>query len=86
MGFTGLTQDSIHAVNTTFGLNGKGIYNFTTFDRPASPGIGGAGQPLMHAAIGLGDVTMHGTLSIQAPTTTRDGVYKGTVTFSVLGT
>jgi hypothetical protein len=86
VGFSGLTQDSIHAVNTTFGLNGTGIYNFTTFDRPATPGIGGAGQTLMHAAIGLGDVTMHGTLSIQAPTTTRDGVYKGTVTFSVLGT
>ena len=86
VGFTGLTQDSIHAVNTTFGLNGTGIYNFTTFDRPASPGIGGAGQTLMQSAIGLGDVTMHGTLSIQAPTTTRDGVYKGTVTFSVLGT
>jgi hypothetical protein len=86
VGFTGLTQDSIHAVNTSFGLNGTGIYNFTTFDRPASPGIGAAGQTIMHAAIGLGDVTMHGTLSIQAPTTTRDGIYKGTITFSVLGT
>ncbi len=86
VGFTGLTQDSIHAVNTSFGLTGTGVYNFTTFDRPASPGIGGAGQTILHAGIGLGDVTMHGTLSIQAPTTMRDGVYRGTVTFSVLGT
>jgi hypothetical protein len=85
VGFTGLTMDSIHAVAQTFGLNGTGTYNYTTFDRPATPGIGGVGQSILQAGIGLGDVTMHGTLSIQAPTTTRDGIYKGQVTFSVLG-
>jgi hypothetical protein len=75
----------MHAVDLSFGLSGTGTYNLTTFDRPASPGIGGVGASILHAAVGLGDVTMHGTLVIQAPTSTRDGVYRGTVTFSVLG-
>jgi hypothetical protein len=85
VGFTGLTRDAMHAVDLSFGLSGTGTYNLTTFDRPASPGIGGVGASILHAAVGLGDVTMHGTLVIQAPTSTRDGVYRGTVTFSVLG-
>ncbi len=84
VGFSGLTRDGGNSVDPSFGA--AATNNYVTTDRPASPGIGGAGASILHATIGLGDVTMHGTLSIQAPTTTRDGIYKGTVTFSVLGT
>jgi len=85
VGFGGLAADAIHSTDSTFGLTGTGTYNFTTFNRPATPGIGGAGAQILHANVGLGDVTMHGTLTVQAPTTTRDGVYTGQVTFSVVG-
>jgi hypothetical protein len=70
--------------------------NYTGYDNAAaagvtsnaagSAGLGGAtGHQVLHANRGLGTITTHGTIGINAPTNTRDGVYAGTITFTVLG-
>ena len=70
--------------------------NYTAYDNLAaagvssaaagSAGLGGAtGHQVLHANRGLGTIVTHGTVGINAPTNTRDGVYASTITFTVLG-
>ena len=70
--------------------------NFTGFNNvpaahvPAgtagSAGLGGSSpHTVLHAVNGLGTTVTAGTLTITAPTSTLDGTYTGTVTFSIIG-
>lgn len=45
-------------------------------------GLGGAGQRILHADHGLGTTTLEGRVTVNAPTSTIDGTYAGTITFS----
>jgi hypothetical protein len=56
-----------------------------TAGTPGNLGLGGTSKKVLHANQGLGTSTFAGTLTITAPTNTLDGVYKGIVTFTVLG-
>jgi alkyl sulfatase BDS1-like metallo-beta-lactamase superfamily hydrolase len=40
---------------------------------------------VLHANSGLGTTVAAGTLTITAPTNTVDGTYRGTVTFTIIG-
>lgn len=70
--------------------------NFTGYDNaaaahvqatdPGSLGLGGASpHPIIHANSGLGTSVFRAILQIRAPTNILDGTYKGTVTFSIVG-
>ncbi|MGD9956960.1 MAG: Ig-like domain repeat protein [Candidatus Nanopelagicales bacterium] len=69
--------------------------NFTVFDNPAAPhlvsgvpgslGLGGTSKRAVHANRGFGTSFFVGTMSITAPITTMPGVYRGVVTFTLLG-
>ena len=70
--------------------------NLTAFDYVAgawldgaatgSAGLGGASpHAVLHANSGLGTTTLNGVLTIKAPTSTLDGTYAGTVTFTIIG-
>ena len=70
--------------------------NFTGFNNAAanhmqvtdtgSLGLGGSTpHPILHANEGLGTTVVAATMTIRAPTNLVDGVYAGSVTFSVLG-
>ncbi len=55
-------------------------------DAAGSAGLGGSSpHPVLHASNGLGTTITNGTLTITAPTNTRDGTYAGTITFSIIG-
>ena len=70
-----------------------GLGVITTHDNPAAPGVapadagllglGGSAKPVLDSTQGPSDVTYHGTMTLNAPTTTPNGVYTGTVTFTV---
>ena len=49
-------------------------------------GLGGGAHTIATATQGVGSVTMNGTLTINAPTSTEAGTFKGTVTFTVAAT
>jgi hypothetical protein len=79
----------------TPGVSAAGV-NYTGYDNPAAAGVasnasgaaglgGATGHQVLHATIGLGTIVTHGTIAINAPTNTRDGVYAGALTFTVLG-
>lgn len=69
--------------------------NFTVFDNPSaahllsevpgSLGLGGTAKRAIHANRGFGTSLLVGTMSITAPVTTSPGVYKGVVTFTLIG-
>jgi len=72
------------------------VPNFYGYDNAAAAGVAsnaggtaglGGGNPhaIIHAVRGLGTANFHGQLAINAPSNTRDGVYTGTVTFTVIG-
>lgn len=50
---------------------------------PGSKGLGSTPHTFAAATVGTGTVTMQGLLTIVAPTTTKPGIYDGTVTFTV---
>ncbi len=51
---------------------------------PGSAGLGGgAGHTVLSAAQGEGSIAYHGTLTINAPTSSPPGAYAGTVTFTI---
>jgi len=54
---------------------------------PADPGVLGLGGTTSHTVAtanhGLGTVTMQGTLSLNAPSSTEPGLFTGTITFTV---
>jgi hypothetical protein len=100
VGLTGLTLTSTNAVPSTFlgGVAAGGAttpQNLTGFDNPAAAhlaagvagtaGLGGTSKAVLHANTGLGTTVTAGTLTITAPTNTLDGLYKGTVTFTIIG-
>jgi hypothetical protein len=69
--------------------------NLSAFDNPAAAhvtagtpgtlGLGGSSKKVLHANQGIGTSEFAGTLTITAPTNTLDGVYKGVITFTVVG-
>lgn len=71
--------------------------NLTTFANPAayppvSPGDAGSlglggltPHEVAHALVGTGSVGFNGTLVLNAPTSTEAGLFKGTVTFTIVG-
>jgi hypothetical protein len=48
-------------------------------------GLGGSPHKVFHASTGKGTTTIGGILSVDAPTNTLDGVYVGTITFTIVG-
>ena len=48
-----------------------------------SLGLGGTPKTVLSSTRGPSDVTYHGTMTLNAPTTTPNGLYTGTVTFTV---
>jgi sugar lactone lactonase YvrE len=101
VGLTNLQLVSTNSTPNTFiggqifGLF-SGPENFVGFDNAAaahvsaddagSLGLGGSSpHPVLHANSGLGRTETSGTLTITAPTNTRDGTYNGTLTFSIIG-
>jgi hypothetical protein len=100
VGLTGLTLTSTNATPNTF-LGGVVLggptagQNLTGFDNPAAAhlaagvastaGLGGSSKAVLHANTGLGTTVTAGTLTITAPTNTLDGLYKGTITFTIIG-
>ena len=71
--------------------------NFTGYDNPGANGLsstatgnlglgGSTGHQVLHANRGLGTVVTQGAVRMTAPTNTRDGIFAGTITFTVLGT
>ncbi len=65
----------------------------TTFDNAAALpavapgdtgtlGLGNAPHPILSSTHGPSDVDYHGTMTLNAPTTTPAGTYTGTVTFT----
>jgi hypothetical protein len=100
VGLTGLTLTSTSVVPPTFvgGVASGGSttgQNLTGFDNPAAAhlpsgvsgalGLGGTPKTVLHANQGRGTTVVAGTLSITAPTNTADGTYRGTITFTVIG-
>jgi len=56
------------------------------YNAAGSAGLGGvAPHPVIHANSGLGTLTVNGLMTINAPTSTLDGTYNGTVTFTIVG-
>jgi hypothetical protein len=99
VGLTSISLVSTNALPATF-LGGVPVggptagQNLTGFDNPPAPhlpagatGPGGLGvsTPIFHANQGAGTTELSGVLSIDAPTGTEDGTYRGTVTFTVMG-
>lgn len=51
---------------------------------PGSLGLGGsAPHTIAHATLGVGTVNFHGTLTLNAPSSTEAGIFGGTITFTV---
>jgi len=48
-----------------------------------TPGIGGLAHTIATTTHGLGSVTLNGTITLNAPTSTESGVFAGTITFTV---
>ncbi len=100
VGLTDLTLVSTNSTPATF-LGGvlpggsTAAQNFTGFQNFAaahvdgadggSLGLGGSPKVVLHANSGLGTTVTNGVLTITAPTNTLDGVYTGTVTFTIIG-
>ena len=100
IGLTGLTLTGTNAFPATF-LSGVPLgggttgQNLTAFDNPAaqhlpsgvsgSLGLGGTPKAILHANQGKGTTVVSGLLTVTAPTSTVDGVYAGTITFTILG-
>jgi hypothetical protein len=100
IGLTGITLTGTNALPATFlggvplggGTSGQ---NLTAFDNPAaqhlpsgvsgSLGLGGTPKAILHANQGKGTTVVAGLLTVTAPTNTVDGVYAGTITFTILG-
>jgi hypothetical protein len=100
VGLTGLMLTGTNALPATFlggvplggGTTGQ---NLTAFDNPAaahlpsgvsgSLGLGGTPKAVLHANQGKGTTVVSGLLTVTAPTSTVDGVYAGTITFTILG-
>ena len=91
VGLTNLTEVPV-AGN---GFNGTAS-NFTTFANPAaappvSPtdtnlaGLGNAAHDIAQAKQGFGSIGLTGTLTLNAPSSTEAGTFKGTITFTVVG-
>jgi hypothetical protein len=69
--------------------------NFTGFQNPPAAhvqstdvgtlGLGGTSKVVLHANNGLGVTVTSGTLTITAPGNTLDGLYTGTLTFTIIG-
>jgi hypothetical protein len=95
----GLPSSNVTPLTITTGLPAgsadSAVTNLSTFDNPSAPhvaagaagtlGLGGTAKKVVHANSGLGTSTFAGTLTITAPTNTLDGTYKGTVTFTIIG-
>ena len=100
VGLTNLTLVSTNSTPATF-LGGvlpggsTAAQNFTGFQNFAAAhvdganvgtlGLGGSPKVVLHANSGLGTTVTNGVLTITAPTNTLDGVYTGTVTFTIIG-
>ncbi|HEY5049848.1 MAG TPA: hypothetical protein VII50_03040, partial [Acidothermaceae bacterium] len=91
VGLTNLTEVPV-AGN---GFNGLAS-NFTTFANPAaappvSPtdtnlaGLGNAAHDIAQAHQGFGSIGLTGLLTLNAPSSTEAGLFKGTITFTVVG-
>lgn len=100
VGLTGLALISTNSTPNTYlgGVAPGGStagQNFTAFNNAAAPhvaagaagtaGLGGTPKVVLHANTGLGTTVSAGTLTILAPTNTLDGTYRGTVTFTIIG-
>ena len=91
VGLTGLTEVPV----TGNGFNGTAS-NFTTFSNPAAAppvapgdpnlaGLGNAAHDIAQAKQGFGSIGLTGTLTLNAPSSTEAGLFKGTITFTVVG-
>ena len=68
--------------------------NLVAYENPAafhvagnatgSAGLGSIPHPVLHASTGLGKTEISGLVSVAAPTNTLDGVYAGTITFTIV--
>jgi hypothetical protein len=100
IGLTGITLTGTSAIPATF-LGGVPLggstagQNLTAFDNPAAAhlasgapgnlGLGGTPKSILHANTGKGTTVVSGLLTVTAPTSTADGVYAGTITFTIIG-
>jgi hypothetical protein len=91
VGLTNLTEVPV----TGNGFNGLAS-NFTTFANPAAAppvaptdanlaGLGNAAHDIAQAKQGFGSIGLTGTLTLNAPSSTEAGLFKGTITFTVVG-
>lgn len=100
VGLTDLTLVSTNSTPATFlggvlpggstaGQNFTGFQNFAAAHvdgaNVGTLGLGGSPKVVLHANSGLGTTVTNGVLTITAPTNTLDGVYTGTVTFTIIG-
>ena len=84
VGLTGLTQVS---------HNGLGTITATPVPAAAAVaagdggilGLGGTAKTILASTAGPGTTEYSGTLTVNAPTSTKAGIYTGTVTFTVIG-
>lgn len=53
-------------------------------DATGSAGLGSTPHAVLHASTGLGTTEISGLVSVAAPTNTLDGVYAGTITFTIV--